>query len=73
MTTVCEIRQVPDMDTLRYWARAMGVTVEQRGITLEGNDIYGATYGVTTLVCVVVPTDRPRRPPLHWESPLEHM
>ncbi|WP_052745826.1 hypothetical protein [Allosalinactinospora lopnorensis] len=72
MTTVCEIRQVPDMDTLRYWARAMEVPVQQIGITLDGNDVMGATHGPTTLVCVV-PTRGPRRPPLKWESPFERM
>ncbi|WP_156184762.1 VOC family protein [Allosalinactinospora lopnorensis] len=38
MTTYCEIRQVPDLDTLHAWAAAAGVPVCQRGITLDGNE-----------------------------------
>ncbi|WP_046472052.1 hypothetical protein [Allosalinactinospora lopnorensis] len=70
--TYCEIRQVDTMDTLRAWATAMEVPVEQRGVTLEDHDVYTATHGVTTLVCVV-PNRRHRRPPLNWESPFERM
>ncbi|WP_046470866.1 hypothetical protein [Allosalinactinospora lopnorensis] len=70
-TTYCEIRQVPDLDTLHAWASSMGVPVRQRGITLEGNDVYAATHGTTTLVCVV--PNRHQPPPLNWESPFEHM
>jgi hypothetical protein len=34
------------------------------------SDVYAATYGPTTLVCVVPNSRQP--PPLVWESPFEH-
>ncbi|MBB4934894.1 hypothetical protein F4561_005788 [Lipingzhangella halophila] len=71
-TTYCEIREVADMAALRGWATAMGVHVQRHGTTLEGHDIFSATHGVTTLVCVV-PADRAVLPPPVWRSPFERV
>ncbi|MFV2195535.1 hypothetical protein [Nocardiopsis sp. LOL_012] len=67
--TVCDIRTLPTKDALRAWAREHGARVRWMGATLDGGEVWGATRGVVTRVCVTAPDGRPH--PAVWRSPLE--
>lgn len=72
MTRVCEIRELPDLDTLRRWADRNGARVRYLGPTLERRPVYGATCGRASRVAVGKEYD-PHRAPLIWRSPLENL
>ncbi|WP_116246283.1 hypothetical protein [Nocardiopsis sp. FIRDI 009] len=67
--TVCEIRQVASMTELRLWARVHGTRIRWMGATTDGGEIWGATRGVATRVCVTPPDGRVH--PIVWRSPFE--
>ncbi|MFW6641606.1 hypothetical protein ACOALZ_16380 [Nocardiopsis algeriensis] len=72
MKRVCDIRQVPDLEALRAWARSHGARVRYLGPTLERHPVYAATRGHVTRVAVVPERD-PHLCPLVWVSPLENL
>ncbi|WP_082376942.1 hypothetical protein [Nocardiopsis sp. NRRL B-16309] len=71
-TTVCDIHELADMQTLTTWAHEHRTHVRYLGSTLEGEPLWGATQGPATRVARGHRPD-PHPLPLVWKSPLEHL
>lgn len=70
MALVCDIRELPDLETLRAWALAHRTTVVYSGPDIEGRPVYIARAGVVERVARGTGPD-PHAFPLTWRSPLE--
>ncbi|GAB2517013.1 hypothetical protein [Nocardiopsis aegyptia] len=70
--TVHEVRELPDMRSLRSWARAHNTRIRYLGPTLDRHAVYAAEDGDTARV-VRTPEHDPHPPPLVWRSPLERL
>ncbi|MFL1377870.1 hypothetical protein [Nocardiopsis protaetiae] len=70
MTTVLDLREVPNLPALRAWASAHGATVRYLGPTGDHEEVYGARRGAQMRVCRT-PWENTRLHPVMWRSPLE--
>ncbi|MGW5875153.1 hypothetical protein ACWFMI_01180 [Nocardiopsis terrae] len=70
MNHVCDIRELPDIDALRSWARTHHTAIGYVGPDAEGYPVYEAHRGHTTRLARGTTRD-PHTHPLVWHSPLE--
>ena len=67
--TVCHLQSLPDLPTLRTWAREHAVPVAYLGPDGEGCAMYGAADGAEQRVAVVAGEPDPHPHPLSWKAP----
>ncbi|CAL9450522.1 hypothetical protein SUDANB121_02447 [Nocardiopsis dassonvillei] len=72
MHHVCDIRELPSLQTLGFWASIHRVPLRYLGPDLEGHAVYAAVHGTETRVAVTSGRD-PHPLPLIWRSPLEEL
>jgi hypothetical protein len=70
--TISEVQELPDVATLRRWAREHHSPITYLGPTLERRAVYAAADGPVARVART--TDLDEHPlPLIWHSPLERL